>query len=483
MTFSGLRRMVEHDGLSIVVLGLWAVALAVALPSLLVQDTWLDLVDGRLVAEHGLPHVDTLTLWTLGRRWTDQQWGAHLALYGIVRAGGLKVAIGFDIACVVGALAILAITARSLGGSPRTTAIVLFLPLLATPWLAQLRAQTFALVLFAAVYSILALDSRRPSNRVLWVLPLLALWANLHGSVVLGAALATIYGLTLAVRAQTRLRALVLAVGSPLCLLASPYGFRLVAYYQLMLVNPPLKHYVSEWKPPAFVASNAIFFLSAVAVALLWIVRRSTLTTFEQWALPLLALAAFAAGRNTIWFELGAVVAIPRLLNARSQPVLEPASIRRANSVLAAAAIAVALAVCTFQLAHANSRIERNRPSAAAAAVAAAAGSHGIVLADDAHADWLLWLQPSLVGRVAYDVRFELFNARELRRIQLLHDASRPIWRRCGATARVVTFESRKDEQVVRAADALTDRSRTIVSTPNFVAIVQPVVGQDACKL
>jgi mannose/fructose/N-acetylgalactosamine-specific phosphotransferase system component IIC len=318
---------------------------------------------------------------------------------------------------------------------------------------------------------------------VLWVLPPLALWANLHGSVVLGAALATIYGLTLAVRAQTRLRALVLAVGSPLCLLASPYGFRLVAYYHLMLVNPPLKHYVSEWKPPAFVASNAIFFLSAVAVALLWIVRRSTLTTFEQWALPLLALAAFAAGRNTIWFELGAVVAIPRLLNARSQPVLEPASIRRANSVLAAAAIAVALAVCTFQLAHANSRIERNRPSAAAAAVAAAAGSHGIVLADDAHADWLLWLQPSLVGRVAYDVRFELFSARELRQIQLLHDASRPIWRRCGATARVVTFESRKDEQAVRAADGLTDRSRTIVSTPSFVAIVQPVVGQDACKL
>jgi hypothetical protein len=118
MTFSGLRRMLEHDGLSIVVLGLWAVALAVALPSLLVQDTWLDLVDGRLVAEHGLPHVDTLTLWTLGRRWTDQQWGAHLALYGIVRAGGLKAAIGFDIACVVGALAILAITAPQPRGLP-----------------------------------------------------------------------------------------------------------------------------------------------------------------------------------------------------------------------------------------------------------------------------------------------------------------------------------------------------------------------------
>ena len=475
------RHLLERDGLAVVLLALWTVALAVSLPSLLVQDSWLDFVDGRLVAQHGVPRVDTLTLWTLGRRWTDQQWGAHWVLYELVHAGGLPLVLGVGIACVVVALVILAVVARRLGGSPRSTAIALALPLLAAPWLAQLRAQTFALVLFAAVFALLASDALRPGRRVLWVLPLLVVWANLHGSVALGAALAALYGLTLAVRAQSRARGIVLLVASPLSLLASPYGFRLVAYYRLMLVDPPLAHYVQEWKPPAIAAANVVFFVSAIAVAALWLVRRRSLTTFEQWSLPLLELAAFRAARNTVWFELAAVVALPRLLSGAG-PVDElPLSIRRANLVLGASAVVAASLVLALELAGATNRIERGRPPAEAAAVAAAAGPHGTVLADDADADWLLWLEPSLAGRVAYDVRFELFDRRELRDIQLLHDASPAIWKSCGAPARVVTFDSQTD---ARAAQTVLARgSRTIVDTSTFVAVVQPPVAHRVCEL
>jgi hypothetical protein len=483
MALRRVRHSLGRDGLSVVVLALWAVALAVSLPSLLIQDSWLDLVDGRLIAQHGLPHVDTQTLWTLGRHWTDQQWGAHLALYELVRAGGLRAALGFDIVCVLVSVAILAVAGRRLGGSPRSTAIALCLPLLATPWLAQLRAQTFALVLFAGVFVLLVQDGRAPSRRVLLVLPLLAVWANLHGSVALGAALVAIRGLMLASSRQSRVRGLALVIGSPLCLLVSPYGFRLVAYYRLMLLDPPLAHYVSEWKPPALVASNAIFFLSAVAVIGLWAVRGRALTPFERLALPLLAVAAFTAARNTIWFELAALVALPRLLDARSELRAEPASIERANTILALVGAAAAVAVCSLQLAGAQSRIDNGRPPSGAAAAAAAAGPHGIVLADDDNADWLLWLEPSLAGRVAYDVRFELFSSRELRQIQLLHSNARPVWRRCGSIARVVTFATPAAEQAARQAGVLAPGSRTIVDTPNFVAVVQPGATNTGCKL
>jgi hypothetical protein len=475
------RHLLERDGLAVVVLALWTAALAVSLPSLLVQDSWLDFVDGRLVAEHGVPRVDTLTLWTLGRRWTDQQWGAHLVLYELAHRGGLPLVLGVGIACVIAALSILAGTTRTLGGSPRTTAIALALPLLATPWLAQLRAQTLALVLFAAVFGLLVSDSRRPGRRVLWVLPLLVVWANLHGSVALGAGLAALYGLSLAVSPASRLRGVVLLVGSPLALLASPYGFRLVAYYRLMLVDPALAHYVQEWKPPVLEASNAVFFISAVAIAGLWLVRRRSLTRFEQWSLPLLELAAFRAARNTVWFELAAVVALPRLLVSASRNEELPLSIRRANVVLATAAVAVAALVLGLELAGATNRVDRGRPPAEAAAVAAAAGTHGVVLADDADADWLLWLEPSLAGRVAYDVRFELFNGQQLRDIQLLHEASPSLWRSCGALAQVVTFDSQADAQAARAV--LTPGSRTIVDTSSFVAVVQPAATHPRCAL
>jgi hypothetical protein len=171
------------------------------------------------------------------------------------------------------------------------------------------------------------------------------------------------------------------------------------------------------------------------------------------------------------------VVALPRLLD-RGEVVIE-ASVRRANLIVGSAAVATALAVTALALGGATGRVDHRRPPAEAAAVAAAAGTDGVVLADDGHADWLLWLQPSLAGRVAYDVRFELFDSQELRDIELLHSGSPVIWRRCGEQARVVTFASRVDYSV--AAGVLARGSHTIVATPSFIAVAQPPTARRNC--
>ena len=60
------------------------------------------------------------------------------------------------------------------------------------------RAQTLAFLLFALLLLLLLEDDVRPSRRVYLTLPLLVLWANVHGSVLLGAALVTLRGLTFA---------------------------------------------------------------------------------------------------------------------------------------------------------------------------------------------------------------------------------------------------------------------------------------------
>ena len=59
--------------------------------------------------------------------------------------------------------------------------------------------------LFAALVWLLARDARRPDRRIWLVLPLLALWANLHGSVLLACALVLLrsaIGIGIAVRAR-----------------------------------------------------------------------------------------------------------------------------------------------------------------------------------------------------------------------------------------------------------------------------------------
>lgn len=467
-------RLLERDALAVVIVAAWAALLVTAMPKLLVQDSWLSLVDGRLIAQHGLPHADTLTLWTLGRSWTDQQWGAHLLLYGLMQAGGLRLLIGFSIACVLTAIVTACVATRKIGATPGAAAIGALLPLLGSPWLTQIRSQTVALPLFVAVYALLAFDARNPGRRVLLVLPLLALWANLHGSVVMAAGLTSLYGLTLLRRRGQRIRAAALVAGAPLCVLATPYGFAVVAYYRLMLVSSPLTKYVHEWQAPSVQKLTGGLFLSAFALVALWARHPRAVTTFERWAIALLLLAAMTALRNAIWFELAAAITFPRLLDATWRVRPQNDAVRRVNLVLGMLAATAACVFVVAQLARPQAWLQRDLPPSAAAAIARAAGPSGVVLSDDVHADWLLWQQPSLAGRIAYDIRFELYSAQELAQLKGLQDGARAAWARCGI-ARVVTFQTPAAMRQARDEGVLGHPVRTVVDLPALAAVERPV--------
>jgi len=423
--------LVEEDALAIAVVAIWSVLLASRLPAFFVPDSWLTLVDGRLIARSGLPHVDMLTAWTLGRPWTDQQWGAHLAFYGVVCVGGTVAAGALALACAVGAVATAAVTARKLGASPRSTAITALLPLVGAPWMAEVRTQTLVLVPFVVVYGLLALDARSPGRRVLLVLPLLVLWANLHGSVVLMSGLAAMYGLHRLRATPGRATALTLVVGAGLAPFASPYSFDLVRYYRGILLNPVLARIDSEWKPFALDRSTVAFALSALAVAALIGRNRHALTSFEQWALPLLLVLAVSGVRHIVWFELAAAVSLPRLLDDAWPAEPPTAAVRKVNTGLVPLVMAVAGLLVALQLAKPSARLEP-APVVTAAAVAAASTPGTLVVADDVRADWLLWHEPALAGRLAYDVRFELYKGDELIRLVSVQQPSSAFWRRCG---------------------------------------------------
>jgi hypothetical protein len=315
------------------------------------------------------------------------------------------------------------------------------------------------------------------------VFPLLVVWANLHGSVALGAGLVVLYGLTLLRRSGARRRAALLVAGAPLTLLASPYGFDLVGYYRLMLLRPPLAKYVTEWQPPAVAPITMVFFATALAGAALWGAHRGRLTSFERWAIVVMLLAALGAIRNGVWFELAAVVTAPRLLDAAwpSRIVLTK-QVRAVNLVLAVVAVTGIAIALVAQASRPPIQSDAFHSPAASAAVAAAAGPHGMVYPDDLDADWLLWEQPSLAGRIAYDVRFELLTARQLRQLKLLDERSQAVWRRCGSRARVVTFPRPSFLKAARREGVLAPGARVILDTPTFVVVVQPAHG-GFCKL
>lgn len=410
---AAIRRFLEEEAFVVFVIAASVALVAVAVPTLLIQDSWLALVDGRLIAQHGLPHVDDLTVIAHGARWIDQQWLAHLTLYELTALGGLRLALAAGLVFTFAPLVIGACFARKAGASARSVALASLLPLCIAPWLLQLRTQTLVLPIFVALYGLLAADSRRPSRRVWLVLPLLVLWANLHGSVVLGAALVSCYGLAV-VRSHLA-RGLALFAAAPATLLVSPYGPSVAGYYRWMLLGSPLRKYVKEWQPATFGPGTAMFFLSAVVLLVALGRYGRSLSVFERMTLPVLFVAGLASVRNGAWFALATSASAPFLLDAAwGAPGPLPEAARRINLRLAAWALALTAVVVAGSFARPASSFEASWPAAGARAVAAAAGPHGLVLADDVHSDWLLWEEPQLAGRIGYDVRFELLSAPQL---------------------------------------------------------------------
>jgi hypothetical protein len=375
------------------------------------------------VAEHGLPlpSHDTLTIWAHGRTWVDQQWLAQYVLYELERLGGLQLVLLVHAALVTAGLGGAAVLARRLGGSARSTTWIA-LPALAAFWpgASIMRPQSFAYVLFVAVLWLLLVELRDPSRRVYLVLPLLVLWANLHGSVVVGAALVSAFGFVEIAGSlwqsprSVRPRSVVLVAAPWLCVLASPYATSLPHYYR-EIFSGGFGSYVTEWAPTTLSFQTAAVYL--LALGGLWLIgrTRSRASAFEQLAFVGLTLLAFDAVRNEVWLALAALAILPRLLDALRAPAVEP---KRLNRMLALAMLAgVALATVAVAFEPGSWFTREQYPAATGDAAAAAAGAHRRVFANEEFADWLVFENPKLAGRIAYDSRFELLTSRQLRSV------------------------------------------------------------------
>jgi hypothetical protein len=423
---SRILALLERESFLIGILVLWAVALVVVAPETLVQDSWLTLVSGREIVEHGIPHVDTLTAIGHGRAWVDQQWLAQVLFYEAWKTGGIKLVLLVHALVVEATLVCGVAAARARGASRRAVASASMLALVLAPWALQLRAQTFALLLFALVYWLLVSDSHSLSDRVLWCLPLLVIWANVHGSVVLGVGLVGLRALTRIVAPPRRLsrpealQSLILLVGAPAAMFVSPYGFGLVHYYQLMLGNPTFARFINEWQPTRFAPLTVAFFAVAFILVALAVRYPGRLSRFEELTLLALLLVAMMALRNIAWFSLAALISAPVLYTEVGRPDSTPTRRdMRVNVVLSGIAAAAAL---TLLLAGPIARNAGAGPVAVGDTIAKLAQRDPTlrIFPDDRHADWLLWQHPELAGRVAYDVRFELMTPDEVEQLALV---------------------------------------------------------------
>jgi hypothetical protein len=449
---------------------LLAVGLLALAPSRITGDTWFDLVAGRDIVQHGLPHHDRLMAFTAGREWQDQQWLAHVVAYGLDIIGGLGLVSLADAGLLVGALLVAMLAARTLGGSPSwITAIAVpsILLLLPTP----ARSQAFAMPLFAALVWLLARDVRRPDRRILLVIPLFVLWANMHGSVLLGSALVLVrcaIAVALALRARKIValrRPLALAFAALLAPFASPYGPGLLHYYRSTVTSSGFHDLITEWTGTTLRGSPAFFLV--VAVVLVCILRPEVrVGLFDALSLVVLLLAGLDTVRNIVWLPLAAVILLPPAL-ARWSPESEARS--RLRPILTVAAIAGAIGVGVLAAGISDSRLVASWPRTEGNAIAAAAAKDPTlrILSDAGYADWLLWKHPALRGRIAFDVRFELLGERGLKDTAHLEVAAGPSWNRPFASYRLALWRRASMPQLVAAL--LAERGTRVIARSHDV--------------
>ena len=440
-----VRRIAEEEYILIVLLaGFGLIFLLIFPPALVVNDSWLNLMAGREVMENGLPSRDEITVYGLGATWTDQQWLAQVLMYGIYSLGGFALLSLATATFVVAAFSIAATAARSLGAGARAI-WVMFLPvLMAAPWAWSIRAQMLALPLYTGVLWLLASEARKPTRRVWLALPLLVVWANVHGSVALGALLVMLLAAyeLISSRGGSWARDLALLVLAPLAILVTPYGPAETArYYHLLLVDPPFAGRVTEWRWAA-PATNTMFFYALAAVAVVLVVLgRRRLMLFDFAVLVLTFVGGVNAIRGIVWFALACMVFVPVAIGHKLES-RNPGEPRRRLNVGIAVGLAVAvLAVAGSLFARGETWFEEYWPREAVDAVRGELGPDDRVFAPDRFSDWMLYKIPELRGRVAYDVRFELYDREFFDELQEYAGESTPDWKSFADGYRIVIVD------------------------------------------
>jgi hypothetical protein len=421
---SRLLARADHEAFLVVIAALYLIALTWDVPSQLASDTWMTLAYGHQVVHNGLPHHDTLTIWAHGRTWVDQQWLGQILFYGAYALGGLRAAIALHVAAVGTAFVLALTAARRLGGSTRSVtwlAVLGMLPIAWSSW--TLRVQSLVFPLFVALLWLLAADSRRPSRRVLLALPLVAVWANLHGTAFVAAGLVALRGGTILLeRARPLRERLPLAaalLASPLLLLASPYALGLPGYYHRLLLNPGFGKYVTEWAPTKLAIGTAPFYVLALLAVWLAGRCRDRMTLFDQGALLLTLVLAFLAIRSVVWFMLAGLVLLPAALDGILASHWAKPRSRLVNRLMVLPAVGACAWLAASALAHPHGWYTRDFPAAASKAVARVTQRDpGLrVFANERYADWLVLEDPGVAGRLAFDGRFELLRTDQLKRI------------------------------------------------------------------
>ena len=210
---------------------------------------WQKHLGAYVLAHHRLPAaLGNETFSAPGAPWIPQEWLLGVVTAVAVDHRALWVLAIAAAAALAAALCISIARAQRIGVTSLSAVTCSILTAVDAQGSFGIRAQVFAWPLFTLLLLLLDLTGAA----IFWVVPLVALWANVHASAMIAIPivwldmLATFYKRGWG--SPETLRRVLLSAIVPFATLATPLGVKL-PLYALALVNSPIRHYIEDWQP------------------------------------------------------------------------------------------------------------------------------------------------------------------------------------------------------------------------------------------
>jgi hypothetical protein len=299
--------------LSLALLPLLFIALLIPLTP---HDYWWYLRLGQDVVMTGaVPSIETYSFTQAGHTVINQPWLGAVFLWFIYDLGGLDLTFLLRALLIGSSYGLLWVWIRQQGAGPRVATLLTVLAGLAGSNNWAFRPQLFGFLFYVLVILLLWHWNQGGSNRLLWLLPIIAcLWMNIHGSFLL---LFLLGGAALLFGTGNRKTLFILLIISFLATLVSPYGITNWKIIADGFLVPSSQALSTEWIPTVDKGWQLnIFYIWVLLPAPLAGLSSRRLTIMEwAWLLGLLWIA-FSGVRYVVWGLFMLAMATGKLLAA-----------------------------------------------------------------------------------------------------------------------------------------------------------------------
>jgi hypothetical protein len=281
MSDQTIRRAVQSTDLRaampwLVAAGTYLLVIAVGPQLLNDPDTYSHLALGRWILEHGaVPTVDPFSANFRGTHWLAFEWLSEVVFALSYALGGWNGMVAVASAATAAAFGLFTrFLLRELRPTAALCGVLVALPLTAPHILARPHVLALPLMVAWVAGLIRAVDTRTSPSWLL--LPLMPLWANLHGSFTFGLAMIGAAGAEALFRAKPAERTNVIRQWGSFGVLAlasaclNPYGPEMILVTFRTIALGSALSTITEWRPQDFshIGTFEIIMLGAIGVAL-----------------------------------------------------------------------------------------------------------------------------------------------------------------------------------------------------------------------